>query len=44
MNFGKINYGKVNYFLMFGIVMKNKLENTLQCLVMPWKMSRKITY
>ena len=35
---------KVNYFLMFSNVMKNKLENTFQCLVMLRKMSSKITY
>jgi len=29
---------------MFGSVMKNKLENTFQCLVMSWKMNCKITY
>ena len=40
----KVNFEKVNYFLMFGSVMKNKLENTFQCLVMSWKMSWKITY
>ena len=32
--FWKVNSGKVNYFPMFGSVMKNKLENTFQCLVM----------
>ena len=42
--FMKVNSRKVNYFLMFGSVMKNKLENALQCLVMSWKMSWKITY
>ena len=42
--FSKVNFGKVNYFLMFDSVMKNKLENTFQCLVMSWKMSWKITY
>jgi hypothetical protein len=42
--FWKVNSGKVNYFPMFGSVMKNKLENTFQCLVMSWKMSWKITY
>ena len=26
--FWKVNSGKVNYFLMFGSLMKNKLENT----------------
>jgi len=37
-------FRKVNYFPMFGSVMKNKLENTFQCLVMLWKISWKITY
>jgi hypothetical protein len=32
--FYKMNSEKVNYFLIFGSVMKNKLENTFQCLVM----------
>jgi len=32
------------YFPMFGSVMKNKLENIFQCLVISWKMSWKITY
>jgi hypothetical protein len=41
---GKVNSKKVNYFLMFGSVMKNKLENSFQYLVMSWKMSWKITY
>jgi hypothetical protein len=27
VSFRKVNSGKVNYFLMFGSVMKNKLEN-----------------
>jgi hypothetical protein len=31
--FWKVNSGKVNYFLMFGSVMENKLENIFQCLV-----------
>ena len=44
MNSMKVNSGKVNYFPMFGTVMKNKLENTFQCLIMSWKMSWKITY
>jgi hypothetical protein len=44
VDFKKINFGKVNYFLMFGSVMENKLENTFQCLVMSWKMSWKLTY
>jgi len=39
VNSGKVNSDKVNYFLMFGSVMKNKLENIFQCLVMSWKMS-----
>jgi hypothetical protein len=42
--FWKVNSGKVNYFPMFCSVMKNKLENIFQCLVMSWKMSWKITY
>jgi len=42
--FFKVNFGKVNYFLMFGSVMENKLENTFQCLVISWKMSWKIIY
>jgi hypothetical protein len=42
--FEKLNLKKVNCFLIFGIVMKNKLENTFQCLVMSWKISWKITY
>jgi hypothetical protein len=42
--FWKVNSWKVNYFPMFGNVMKNKLENTFQCLVMSWKMSWKLTY
>jgi len=42
--FWKVNSRKVNYFSMFGSVMKNKLENNFQCLVMSWKMSWKITY
>ena len=33
VNFGKVNFKKVNYFSMFGIVMKNKLKNIFQCLV-----------
>jgi len=37
--FYKVNSEKVNYFLIFSSVMKNKLENTFQCLVMSWKMS-----
>ena len=32
--FLKINYKKINYFLIFDSVIKNKLENTFQCLVM----------
>jgi hypothetical protein len=39
INFGKVNYRKVNYFSMFGSVMKNKLENIFQYLVMSWKIS-----
>jgi len=42
--FRKVNFRKVNYFLIFDSVMKNKLENTFQCLVMSWKISWKITY
>ena len=42
--FEKLNLKKVNYFLIFGIVMKNKLENIFQYLVMSWKISWKITY
>jgi len=30
--------------MIFNSVMKNKLENTFQYLVMSWKMSQKITY
>jgi hypothetical protein len=44
INFEKVNFKKMNYFLMFDSVMKNKLENIFQCLVMLWKMSWKITY
>jgi hypothetical protein len=44
INFKKINSRKINYFLIFGSVMKNKLKNTFQCLVMSWKISWKITY
>ena len=39
MNSEKVNFKKINYFMMFGRVMKNKLENIFQCLVMSWKMS-----
>jgi hypothetical protein len=39
VNSKKVNSEKVNYFLMFGSVMKNKLENNFQCLVMSRKMS-----
>ena len=42
--FWKVNFRKVNYFPIFGSIMKNKLENIFQCLVMSWKMSWKITY
>jgi len=42
--FYKKNSKKVNYFPMFDNVMKNKLGNTFQCLVMSWKISWKITY
>ena len=44
VSFGKVNFKKVKYFSMFSSVMENKLENTLQCLVISWKMSWKITY
>ena len=44
VNSGKVNSGKVYYFLMFGSVMENKLENTFQCLVMLWKRNWKIIY
>jgi hypothetical protein len=37
--FLKVNPGKVNYFPMFGSVMKNKLENNFQYLVVSLKMS-----
>jgi hypothetical protein len=43
VNSGKNKFQK-NNFSMFGSVMKNKLKNILQCLVMLWKMSWKITY
>ena len=33
VNSEKINSRKVNYFPMFSSVMKNKLENIFQCLV-----------
>jgi hypothetical protein len=39
-----MNFEKVNYFLIFGSVIENKLENTFQCFVMSWKISWKITY
>jgi hypothetical protein len=42
INFRKINSEKINYFLIFGNVIKNKLKNTFQYLVMSvmsWKMS-----
>ena len=29
-----MNFKKINYFSMFGSVMKNKLKNNFQCLVM----------
>jgi len=32
--FFKMNFKKMNYFFMFGSVMKNKLENIFQYLVM----------
>jgi len=31
--FKKINFKKINYFLIFNSIIKNKLENTFQCLV-----------
>jgi hypothetical protein len=34
VNFRKVNSRKVNYFLIFSSVMKNKLENTFQYLIM----------
>ena len=34
VNFRKVNSRKVNYFLIFSNVMKNKLENTFQYLIM----------
>jgi hypothetical protein len=42
--FFKINFRKVKYFFMFDSIMKNKLENIFQYLIMSWKMSWKITY
>ena len=42
--FKKINFKKVNYFLIFSSVIKNKLENTFQCLVMSCKINWNITY
>ena len=42
--FLKVNFRKVNYFMMFDGVMKIKLENTFQCLVMSWKINWKVTY
>ena len=39
VNSGKVNSEKINCFSMFGSIMKNKLENTFQCLVISWKMS-----
>jgi len=35
----KVNSRKINYFLMFHGIMKNKLENIFQYLVMLWKMN-----
>jgi hypothetical protein len=37
--FKKLNYRKVNYFLIFDSVMKNKLKNNFQCLIMLWKIA-----
>jgi hypothetical protein len=34
VSFWKVNSRKVNYFPIFGSVMKKKLDNTFQCLVM----------
>jgi len=42
--FWKNKFRKINYFLIFDSVMKNKLENIFQYLVISWKMSWKITY
>ena len=39
--FWKINYCKVNYFLIFKSIIKNKLKNNFQYLVMLWKISWK---
>ena len=44
MNFKKVNSSKVNYFVIFSIVMKNKLENIFQYLVMLWKIGWERTY
>jgi len=44
INFRKINSKKINYFLIFSSIIKNKLENIFQCLVMSRKISWKITY
>jgi hypothetical protein len=44
VNSEKINFRKVNYFLIFDNIIKNKLENIFQCLVMSWKMRWKIMY
>jgi hypothetical protein len=32
-----MNFEKINYFLIFNSVIKNKLENIFQYLVMSWK-------
>ena len=37
-------FWKVNYSSMFDNIMKNKLENTFQYLIMLWKINWKITY
>ena len=42
--FWKVNSEKVNYFLIFGSVIENKLENIFQCLIISWKISWKIIY
>jgi len=40
----KMNFKKINYFMIFNSIIKNKLENTSQCLVISLKMCWKITY
>jgi hypothetical protein len=34
-----MNFEKINYFLIFNSVMKNKLENIFQYLIMSWKIT-----